>query len=623
MTAGAVGEAAGAVTSGLNTPVPIRLARTPQWIHRERLVAVCRIVFALVALGAEWLDPKLAALRWSSSLWLVAGYLACAIVFGAWVLRARAMPRHVPTMVHGVDLLVFSAWLFAAEGSPGLLFVFMVFILTAAAVRWRREGALWTTLVAMSAYLVAHLDFSGGMLPHIDEPGLFLANLVQLVMVGVLLAYLTDHDDRLHARASSLLGWPALRFADREELLRGLLGHAASVLGARAMVLAWEEHEEPWTLVATWSQDRVDVQRLSPEDVGPLVPDEWSARSFFIGEGQERAAGSRVVGVEGSGVCEVAPVPAWLHLRWSSAGLLSLPVQGETLTGRLFALDPADLSADELILGELLARQLALRLDQQAVFERLHLGALVDERVRIARDLHDGVIQSLAAASLRLESARQTLRSKPETAAHLVGEVQDLLLSEQRELREIVGTLMPSGESSGPGNQGFAQRMRTLVDRVSAYWGLEVELNNRLDEEAAASGRGHHVCCLVQEALVNASRHGRATRVGVTLESDVAELRVTVADNGRGFPFHGTLDDAAMLAAGLGPNSLRQRLLSLGGGLDIDSAEAGATVRMRFPRRRSGTHHPAFDAVTRAEPGTAWPPQPTTAKPTPAGTAVR
>jgi signal transduction histidine kinase len=442
---------------------------------------------------------------------------------------------------------------------------------------------------------------TGGWSIAADGVGMLVTG-VQVVLVGGLLAWLSDYLERTRSRTSFLLGWPPMVPVDRSGLAQSLLDHVARALGVSHAVLAWEDNEEPWTWIAHWSDGNVALERTTAEELGPLAPDALQSQPFVVSEGGRASGTWQLVTQSNRTACSEDPLPASIRRLCNGAVVLSIPIQGESMHGRLFVPDPPDGGVDELVLGDLLGRQLALRLDQQGVFERLRAGALSHERLRIAQDLHDGVIQSLAAASLKLESARQLLRDRPQAAAQLIHDVQDLLLTEQRELREIVGTLGPDEASAtrAGGGQSFQARLGTLVDRIAAYWGLEVVLHDRLDAAATAAGRGHQVCCLIQEALVNASRHGRATRVEVDLASDERELRLRVADNGGGFPFKGVLDMAALRASGLGPQSLMQRLLGLGGTMEIASSAAGATLTMRFPGAGTGAGYPAFGPVAKA-----------------------
>src|SRR5439155_22969111 len=88
---------------------------------------------------------------------------------------------------------------------------------------------------------------------------------------------------------------------------------------------------------------------------------------------------------------------------------------------------------------------------------------------------------------------------------------------------------------------------------------------------------------IIREGLVNSARHAHASVVEVDLKADDDNARVTVSDNGCGFPFRGHYDDAALASTGLGPAVIKSRVAALGGALNIDSSESGARLEVTLP----------------------------------------
>ena len=91
---------------------------------------------------------------------------------------------------------------------------------------------------------------------------------------------------------------------------------------------------------------------------------------------------------------------------------------------------------------------------------------------------------------------------------------------------------------------------------------------------------------IVREAVVNAARHAGASEVCVKVARANRDVQVVVTDNGRGFPFHGEYDHAALTTLQLGPVMLKERVTSLGGTMAIRSTSAGARIDIRLPSRR-------------------------------------
>ncbi|HEX5717087.1 MAG TPA: sensor histidine kinase, partial [Thermoanaerobaculia bacterium] len=257
-------------------------------------------------------------------------------------------------------------------------------------------------------------------------------------------------------------------------------------------------------------------------------------------------------------------------------------LHGESFQGRLFALEEPVRELDQLLVGEILAWQAAAHLDQTQLLKRLRDAAALEERVRLARDLHDGIIQSLTVAALRLEAFPRLLEEDPGAAREEVRRLQELLASEQRELRTLVHELKPSG--AGPvRTAGLAARLDELCERIESNWGLRMEVKGNFREAVLPEAVARQVHRLVHEAVVNAARHAEGEAVRVAINVERRQVRIEVADDGHGFPFQGEYDLHSLLASGLGPASLRDRIASLGGSLHLSSSQQGSHLEMVVP----------------------------------------
>ena len=190
------------------------------------------------------------------------------------------------------------------------------------------------------------------------------------------------------------------------------------------------------------------------------------------------------------------------------------------------------------------------------------------ERGRVARDLHDGVIQRLAAHSLSLKHAQRS------GDADLVSRVIDQMGGTADEVRSIVHDLRPMLL----GRYGLAEALRADAERLTDRSGTMVTVVDRRpstgrERSSAAPERcDEHLYRIVQEACSNAVRHGRADRVEVALESD----RILVVDNGVGFD---PAETSGRERKGLGLLIMVERARSIGGQLVIESSPGhGATV---------------------------------------------
>ena len=212
----------------------------------------------------------------------------------------------------------------------------------------------------------------------------------------------------------------------------------------------------------------------------------------------------------------------------------------------------------------------------------LHAEAVAsEERIRVARDLHDGVLQSLTGVGLKLAAVRSLLEKDPRAARESLESVQRLLILEQRDLRFFIQELKPRPRSQADVSLAF--RVTELVHRIELEWGLRAELRTEGLEDPMPEPLAREVYNVVREALVNAARHGEASAVRVEIRREGDRLFITVADNGRGFPFQGRLTHAALAEGSMGPRNLFERVSSLNGNLDLESGPGGARLDIHLP----------------------------------------
>ncbi len=225
---------------------------------------------------------------------------------------------------------------------------------------------------------------------------------------------------------------------------------------------------------------------------------------------------------------------------------------------------------DEELIG-LLAAHAAIAIANARLHERTHELSVVAERNRLALDLHDAVSQKLFGLVLSAEAARTLLDRDPEAARGQVTKLQTLAQEALEELRSLVFELRPP-ELEHDGLAGALRKHVELLRRLGQH-----ELELAVEDVPVDPGRDREVLRVAQEALQNASKHARATRVTVRLHELDGRLLLEVEDDGVGFE----PDGPAVRARSLGLTSMEERARRLGGTLAIVSAPgAGTTVRL-------------------------------------------
>lgn len=200
---------------------------------------------------------------------------------------------------------------------------------------------------------------------------------------------------------------------------------------------------------------------------------------------------------------------------------------------------------------------------------------LLDERDRIARELHDGIIQSLYAIGLSLEAAVFSLEKAPAKATEIIKSSMERLDETIQDMRGYIMDLKGYAEHADLG-----ELLRGLVDELSEEYGIRIDLDYRpLNTSNQTPEDRNHILQIVREAVSNAARHGRAERVEVLLKHQDG-LRMEIIDNGSGFDAdrvwrESNVGEGNRVHHGL--RNMRHRAELLGGYLNVKSERGKGT----------------------------------------------
>lgn len=207
------------------------------------------------------------------------------------------------------------------------------------------------------------------------------------------------------------------------------------------------------------------------------------------------------------------------------------------------------------------------------------------ERVRLARELHDWLLQSLTGVALDLQTLHKLVATDPAKASLRIARIQEAIATEQRELRAFIEDLKLARSAEGE-HPTLGDRLTGLARRFRQQFDLNVDLDFDPVVHLVPDAVQGEVYALVAEAVANAAKHSGGSRVDVQVSRDEADVHVRIEDDGRGFPFLGrfTLDQLVELKRG--PVTLKERIQSLGGDLVVSSSTGGVVLVARIPFRR-------------------------------------
>ncbi|HEY5973486.1 MAG TPA: histidine kinase [Geobacteraceae bacterium] len=554
----------------------------------ERLICLGRLVLAVFFLLALLIDPSEPAEYSIITFTILKCYLIYASALAIVVWMRKSIPRYFHYLFHATDLAVFSLLMLFTDGTNSPFFVCFVFLLVCASLRWKRRGTLWTAVITLACFF-AMLCYAGLVHSHTIALNRIIIRISYLAVIATMLSYLGAHEQAFQSVLAKLARWPHPTLTNIQNFTQITLAHAAEILRAPRLILVWEEEEEPWVHLTEWSSSEFRCSREQQRDFEPIVDLQLAASSFLVNDGDSNVT---VITEESGGTIHQwpeNPIHQQFRERFGITSVLCVPVIGKDFRGHLMAPGLRQMTTDDLVLGGIVAHEIATRLEHHILLDKLQETAILEERVRLARDLHDGVLQSLTGASLHLETAQRLMIENPQAARQQIATIQEVISVEQRALRAHIQLLKPLPAGRQVPYSALSDRLEELAGRIRRLWGIEANLATEgLDDAATPEELARDICFIVHESLINAARHAGASIVNVELASLGGELQIVVVDNGRGFPFRGRYDHKSLISLKIGPATLKERIDHLGGRLTVDSRETGARLEIFLPLGQNG-----------------------------------
>lgn len=584
----------------------LRAPTSPDEIRRiERWLATARVFLATSALVAIWLDPSEVSSHSAVPYWLIRIFIAHSVVVMLLLRWRRESTPAFRLVVHTIDIFWPAVISLYATGQPNPFFLFFVFVMLAAAYRWGLWETIGTALAAV-ALLWAEwlLLYEGLRLPGISvsdfEAKRFFMRSISLAVTGLFLGYLAEQQKELRAEKTvitRILGKARVDLG-LSGTLQAMLSELRSTFEASGAILATQEANSLRVFVAIDQSGSNPEARLawlepSAEDK-KLYLGEWPGEALVVernaGHGSENydlVSINSSSQVQKTSSSDLARRFAERH-PFNAAASVSFTF-GREWWGRVFLLNPR-LTADpieELRFLQELVRQVGPAVYNVFLLRRLRLRAGAVERARVARELHDGAVQSLIAMEMQVDVLRRTSGSLPPRVSEELSRIQGLLREEVLKLRE----LMQEMKSIEVDSQRLPAFLNDTVERFQRETGIAASFST--DHEL--TGMEQRVCReitrIVQEALVNVRKHSRAHHVNVELKADTGAWLLVIEDDGRGFEFSGRLSQAELDHARKGPVVLKERVRLINAQLTIESNPGrGSRLEITVPQQREAAH---------------------------------
>src|SRR5467141_2668550 len=545
--------------------------------HFERQIVYARPIFILLALLAVLEQPPTRGSHRSASF-LVA-YLIAALLVTQLERLLRKRSWHLPL---ACDLLALGIFMYISPSTVPAWFPYM-FLCYAAGIRWGLELTL-PLAGALSPILVLLTAVKGDIHWMRVVSGLGLTT--GTFAGGAGLAFLGDRNRHFALQIEFFSRISATMQVDQglAESLRLFLEELANTFNAEEALLLYRDTD--LERIFLWRLKSGESERLVPESMplsrtdGFLLDDMdaticWNSLSGpGSGFGWDRRDGRTIKNLPR------LPGPAQQELKVASFATVAFE-QGGQATGRIFLLNGRKPSQkQDLAWLGCMAAHVSPALENIFLLRHLRARAIEAERSRIARDLHDGILQTLLSIEIQLDVLRRRAAASPEQAANGLANLQQTVKNESAELRHMVTDLRPLRVQSADLvdlMRGFAERYRNesalaldvLIDSV------ELHAPDRVCRE---------IFQIYREALNNIKKHAKASHVVVKLSQDDSRLVLVVDDNGEGFSFAGRFTGDELDRLRLGPISIKERARTVGGVLTVESNPGhGARLTIEVP----------------------------------------
>ena len=567
-----------------------RGARLDALSRTEKIIAFCRVLLVVGTVAVVFVDPSQPSYRPEFGYTVLGSYFLFSVTLFFLVRGEHVRQEKVGRYSVVADIAWIALITLFTERGTSPFFLLHVFLLLSVSVRWGLAVTLPVTVLLAILYPAMILGAS------VFDPGEFVFHRTHLfrpfylLVLGYLIGYLGEHERRSKRKMGFMLDLPAAFRRDRPPgpAIVRLMRRGLTQFSAERAVLVLRDPETgryfTWDVTRHHGHGKVAL-RITESDPFPFPF--TSATEAFVANDLRPGLGTALCYDVPSGAMARRAIAPDLRLpgEGTAQAMLGAPIllQRE-LRGRAIVVREkarSKFTRDDLEFLLLIVGQAAAGFEAVRLQEKAEEVAVLEERARIARDLHDGFIQSLAGIDLRVEACKMLLQRDP---ARVPRELQDLHQAVDRGYREVRHYLTVLRSQARPAND-LCATLERLAAEFSIREGVRVHLARPTADPDLPAATSYELTQIVREALRNAVRHGQATQAIVKLGSRPSHLYLVVRDNGRGFQNPDTpLDDDGFLPTDAAPWSIRERSAALGGSLRVWSQPGrGAEISLLIP----------------------------------------
>jgi len=549
----------------------------------ETLLAAARVLFTLLAVAAIRLDPP--ANQYARPTEIVAAlWTLYSVALLLWLAR-RSLPPSAVIAIHMADM-IWPTLIITVSHSLKLLFgAVYSFVLISSGFRWGFPEAVLTALAGGVMIEIEGL-LLGATSEGIFEHGRLLIRCGYMLVLGCLIGILGENEKERSAEAAvvSRMVNAARTGQSMRSVLQAAFNEFIGLFRPSHLSIAAYElttgrvHllQEPGSgdpAPLPYVKELLGDDRL--EALLPGLPETFLCRRSSPGRWRMITPNERARD------CEPPRIP-WLAQQPGS--LLGISASfGDEWRLRLVLADArlGHAARKELRFARTLLERAAPAIYGIYLMRRLRAKASALERTRVARELHDGAIQSLISTEMRAGLLRRRAEREFPAIAGEIASLQELLREQVLDLRELMQQLKPVEIEPNR----LIEHLSEVVERFRRETGTPVRFAVGSDEVNLLPHACREVLLILQEALVNIRKHAHAAEVLITFGKHDGNWQLEIRDNGTGFAFEGTLEGAELMSSAKGPAIIKERVANLGGELVIESKPSqGSRLMIKIPQ---------------------------------------
>jgi signal transduction histidine kinase len=557
--------------------------------HDEWALAIGRVLLSASCCGAViWLKkPEL-------DLKLSFAYL----VYSLLILLALRIYFHwnpaFHIAVHFADI-IWVAHLTILISQPTVVFALLLFVMASTAARWGFWESMLTAISLCLLLLMGYFLYDFGGSPQLKFGNIFelFPRILFLFAVAAAVGLLAE------AKAARSEGYALSRGirgieleAGFEKVLQGWRAQMLQLFGATQVLVAVHHTRTGQTSLfrTVGSQAVFESTEIPPSQYGQYFFTAPSPCWRLACTHESNRLSYRFLRLDAGKVLrdkmDFRPPDAFLAAHPFRVLLAAAPSLGDELSLRAFLIDPMPLFGGTAGLRflERGMREAASLVHDLFLADRLQIKAEAEAGSRIARELHDGVIQSLAVINLQLDNLRQQISPIfPPAVDSLVG-IQERVREEIAVLREFMQQLRLFEIDCSH----FLDHISNLAVKFQCESGITARFIPEVDEIRLQPYVCAELARIVQEALVNVRKHSKASEVFIRLGRRNGNCVIGIIDNGHGFGFSGHYSHDELQASGMGPAVIMERARGIHAELSIESIQGrGSCLEITIPQMES------------------------------------